>query len=110
MKFILTSLFLNFASAFVLHADFLIGPQPTGLNSYSGKQGPFLVTSDVIGDERLQQVYGARDFRSPGTAIRITDISFATGLGPINVMLPNIAIHFSTTSRDPGGLNTTFAQ
>src|SRR5207248_2335779 len=61
-------------------------------------------------DDRLQQVFGAADFRDAGAPLRITELSFAAYDRPIDVTLPNIAIHVSTTSKPVDGLSATFAQ
>src|SRR5207237_4510652 len=78
-------------------ADFLLRPLPAASSQYSGKRSPFLFTSDFFPDDRLQQVFGAADFRDAGAPLRITELSFAAYDRPIDVTLPNIAIHVSTT-------------
>src|SRR5438128_2263788 len=102
---------LLLAIALPAAADFLIAPRgPYNPNDFSGKQSPFLLSSDVVPDVRYQQVYSGQEFPSTGGLIRITDLSFAAALGPIDVTLPNVSIHLSTTARAPDGLSTTFAQ
>ena len=99
-------------SCIMARAEFVLVPRPNAANTLNGTRSPFLITTDQAPSARHQQVFGAQDFQSPGAPLRITDLSFARypGTSPIDVSLANVAIHFSTTSRNPDELSSTFAQ
>src|SRR5213593_4160930 len=87
-------------------ADTLVAPSQTLGGRADARGGPF-----VDGAERFQQVFAASDFLVAGPTLRITDLSFVKAFGsyPINVNIPDIAIHLSTTLRQPHALSTTFS-
>jgi len=84
---------------------------PAGAGNLTSYPGPFLWFTNQAPSIRYQQVYGSSDFNlflGPGSG-QITQISFDTGAGALNVTLPNVQISLSTTARAPDGLSTTFS-
>jgi hypothetical protein len=74
---------------------------------------PFLDTTNNAPSVRYQQVYGASDFAGQGSPqYLITEIRFSggPGSGPIDFVLPNIQIYFSTTARSPDSLSPVFGE
>ena len=86
---------------------------PNRLDNPGQSIGPFLVWNTDLPSLRYQQVYGASGFTGLGTSqFMITDLFFsASGPSPNgSVVLPNIRIDFSTTSKAPDGLSTVLAE
>jgi len=90
-------------------ADSVLSPNPHSIGHSS--YGPFFITESLAGSTRFQEVHGAVDFRSVGSPMFITEFALWRGLGsdPIDVTLPSIVIHFSTTAGVPHQLSSTFA-
>jgi hypothetical protein len=81
---------------------------PTSLGGY---QGPFLWLDTQAPSIRYQQVYQNSDFQLFTTGPQTTtEITFATGAGPLNVNLASIQMDLSTTSKAPDGLSSIFSQ
>jgi len=97
------------AAAEIAHAASIVSPRAGTLNSESSV--PFLVPTNGAASVRYQQVYGASDFSYAGSPeYLITQISFTYGpsSGQIDVVLPNVQIWFSTTSRQVDSLSPVF--
>jgi hypothetical protein len=84
-------------------------------NNY-GTDDPFLFYNDRTPSSRYQQVYASSDFlNGEGGTVHIsgphliTQITFTTGAGFLDVTLNNIQIDLSTTLKQPDGLSTTFS-
>jgi len=91
-------------------ADTIVSPAAGTLNSESSV--PFLVPTNGAASVRYQQVYGGSDFSFDGSPeYLITQISFGYGpsSGDIDVVLPNVQIWLSTTSRQVDSLSPVFA-
>jgi hypothetical protein len=105
-----SGLVLITASATLLRAASIISP-PVAENA--SLSSPFLVTTNNAPSVRYQQVYGASDFAGQGSPqYLITELQFAggPGSGPIDFVLPNVQIYFSTTARSPDSLSPVFGE
>src|SRR5437016_14478902 len=83
---------------------------PYFVQNETGYEGPFLFDSNQAGSIRYQQVYGASDFGiffAPGP-VQITEVTFCTGAGALNVNLANVRMDLSTTQKQPDGLSAAF--
>ena len=113
MKILFTALCLSLALACARKAlpASILSPRPNN-TPLTGLQQPFVITRSVAASVRFQQVYAASDFQavSPG-AMEISGLAFESvfGSNPIDVTLPNVAVHLSTTSKPPDGLSGTFS-
>jgi hypothetical protein len=92
--------------------DFVIVPNDLAEIEGSGANAtPFGTGAISDPTQRLQQVYAASQFASPGGPILISQISFRPdGVRlPFSYVVPDIQINLSTTSAAPDALSTTFA-
>jgi hypothetical protein len=105
-----SSLVLITASATLLRAASIISP-PVAENA--SLSSPFLDTTNNAPSVRYQQVYGASDFGGQGSPqYLISEIRFSggPGSGPIDFVVPNVQISFSTTARSPDSLSPVFGE
>jgi hypothetical protein len=112
MKRIAALISLSLLALTTASADFVVSPQ---LARSPNADGPsvFTITRDVATSVRYQQVYSAQDFMSRSvTPVSISEISLGASLGsaPLDLYLQNVEIHFSTTTRNPDGLSSTFSE
>jgi hypothetical protein len=89
----------------------VVSPDDPGLPNSSGGE-VFIVRNTFALSARAQQVFGASDFSNLGAPeLLISDIRFGVShdfmFEPL--FLDNVQIRFSTTTRNPDGLSTTYA-
>src|SRR5437762_3111204 len=81
----------------------ILSPRPNNTR-LDGLEPPFVITHSQALSVRFQQIYSASDFQaiSPGP-FEITDLAFESvfGSNPIDVTIPNLSIHLSTSSKVP---------
>ncbi len=89
----------------------VLSPNVSGSGN-GGGPGAFLLSRDVAPSLRYQEVHGQIDFARFGTTpVLITDIAYAPLFGHvIDVNLPSMEIHLSTTTNGPDQLSSVFAE
>jgi hypothetical protein len=93
-----------------LRAEFIISP--TTPNDGNGNYGAFFIPARLAPSVRYQELRSASDFSSFGSPLLITEFSLwrhPLSL-PIDFTLPNVAVHFSTTTRSPVEISRVFAE
>lgn len=106
-------------------ADQIVVPSSCGTGPCETTEGnwgtnqPFGVYLSTTGYVEYQQVYASSDFAAIGSKMTITQITFRPNVSgnfspagyPFSaVLLDDVTIEFSTTSKDPGALGTTLVE
>src|SRR5690349_9782554 len=100
-----------FTSCLNAFAASVLSPRPNN-TPLGGLEPPFVITGSQAPSVRFQQIYAAGDFQAVVAGpLQITELAFATVSGsvPMDIVIPNVVLHLSTSSKVPDGLSATFA-